>query len=181
MNINFKRCVTGFFCALFLSATTAYAAPQGKGYGPKGENRRDLMEGRFKRMGKEIGITAEQEKKLEAHRKTHREQSRQLFEQMRQKREALQAEIEKPDMNMSQVNALQAELKSVQEKLADQRLEGILEVRKILTPEQFKKFHEITRREGRRGGARGNGKGRGPGRGLEADAGPDEEDASPAK
>ena len=45
--------------------------------------------------------------------------------------------------------------------MADHRLEGILEVRKILTPEQFQKFNEIKEKDWgeKKGGYKGGHKG----------------------
>ncbi|MBI4396110.1 MAG: Spy/CpxP family protein refolding chaperone [Elusimicrobia bacterium] len=93
----------------------------------------------------QLNLTPEQEKKLEEHRRTHREQAKALHEEQKQKREALRQELEKPELDMAKVKALHDEMKGVHDKLADHRLDGILEVRQVLTPEQFKKFQELTR------------------------------------
>lgn len=183
--LKIVRSGAGILCAALL-ATAAYAQPDDRPNRPDKMGRKDRMESRFKQMDKELGLTADQENKLEEHRKSHREESRQLFEQMRQKREALEVEMEKPDLNMDKINAIHSDLKNVQSKMADQRLEGILEVRKILTPEQFKKFHEITRKNWKRGGKeqiRGKGKGPGYGHGPngEMGPGPDEDGPPPMK
>lgn len=180
------RSGAGIICAALLAANAAYARPDDKSNNLQNMARRDRMESRFKQMDKELGLSPEQGKKLEEHRKAHREESQQLFEQMRQKREALRVEMEKPELNMGQIHTIHADLKNIQNKLADQRLEGILEVRKILTPEQFKKFHEITKKDWKRGGKnemRGKSNGRGPGAGPDGDidSGPGGNVAPPMK
>ena len=133
-------------CGLLLAASAAYAAPPA-GAALGAGDKDGKMEARMKRVEEQLGVTRKQEKRLKKHRKAHREEAGKLFEEMRQKKEALRNEMEKPDFNMDQVKALHEDLKRIQNKLADHRLQGILEVRQILTPEQFKKFHELTRQE----------------------------------
>lgn len=118
-------------------------------------------EEKLKEMREKLGLTADQEAKLKAHRAAHKEAGRQLREEMRSKRDALRQELEKPSVDEKRVRALHDEIKALDARLSDHRLSGILEVRHILTPEQFKKFQEMMPErghwkpgEGREGGAR---------------------------
>jgi Spy/CpxP family protein refolding chaperone len=156
--LKLNRTAAGVACALLLATAGVYAETDGGAYGHKREGGR--MEAKFKEMEKELGLSADQAKKLEEHRKAHREDGRKLMEQMKQKRMELNAELEKPSVNMDRVKVIHNELKDIQNKMADERLDGIVAVRKILTPEQFKKFHEMKKNEwGRDGkGMRGKGK-----------------------
>lgn len=104
------------------------------------------------RIRRELGLSEEQAKQLRELREAHRQEAMALHQEVQSKREALKAALESPQLDEGRVKSLQADLKAVHEKLADHRLEGILEVRKILTPEQFAKFQEMTRdRPGFRG------------------------------
>ena len=87
-----------------------------------------------------LGLTSEQKKLLEENKNKHREQTKALFTQMRQKIASLRQELEKNELNMQVIYQTNNELKKLQAQMLDSRLERILEVRKILTPEQFKKF-----------------------------------------
>ena len=49
-------------------------------------------------------------------------------------------------LNIGKITQINNELKILSAQMLDRKLEGILEVRKILTPEQFKKF--MTKTEG---------------------------------
>jgi Spy/CpxP family protein refolding chaperone len=132
------------------------------------------MEERMARMDKELGLTAEQRKKLKEHRQSHRGEAKKFFEEIRTKREALREELEKPDFDKDKVKALNEELKALQNRMADHRLEGILEVREILTPEQFKRFHEMAgeRRQKHMGQGEGKREHRGPSPEDEGDGSP---------
>ena len=55
---------------------------------------------------------------------------------------SLRQELEKSQLNMQLVYQINNELKLLEAQILDNRLERILEVRKILTPEQFKKFED---------------------------------------
>jgi Spy/CpxP family protein refolding chaperone len=61
---------------------------------------------------------------------------------MRQKMASLRQELEKSELNMQVIYQTNNELKQLQTQMLDNRLERILEVRKILTPGQFKKFED---------------------------------------
>ena len=88
----------------------------------------------------DLGLTGEQRKLLEENKNKHREQTKALFTQMREKMTFLRQELEKKELDMQTVYQTNNELKRLQAQMLDNRLERILEVRKILTPAQFKKF-----------------------------------------
>ncbi|MBI2070946.1 MAG: periplasmic heavy metal sensor [Elusimicrobia bacterium] len=137
-----KRIVSIAFaglCAALLSGPLS--AEDGHG----GRNNKEHWRGRFDRMKKELNLTDEQDKKLKEHRKTHRKKAEALHEERRMKKEALRGELEKSEMDKGKIQSIHGELKSIDGKLADHRLEGILAVSEILTPEQRKKFHEKMR------------------------------------
>jgi len=90
----------------------------------------------------DLGLTGEQKKLLEANKNKHREQTKALFTQMRQEMTLLRQELDKSELNMQTIYQINNEVKQLQAQMLDNRLEGILEVRKILTPEQFKKFED---------------------------------------
>jgi Spy/CpxP family protein refolding chaperone len=67
------------------------------------------------------------------------------FQEMRQARQALRDELNKPGSDMAVVKKLAGELKNLQARQVDARVEGILDMKKVLTPEQFKAFQEKTK------------------------------------
>lgn len=133
--------------SLGLALPSAFAKPQeadgNKRGGPRMERRN--TDDRRERMFKELNLTPEQKEKLKAHREANRQRAETLRQAMRAKREAMRLELEKPDFKADRARALHEDLKKLQAQAADARFNGILEVRQILTPEQFQKFHQLTR------------------------------------
>jgi Spy/CpxP family protein refolding chaperone len=138
----------GVFVLLMLLG--GLAAADGSGWGSRRD--RDEMRGKIKT---ELGLTNEQEKKLETHRIDQRAEMEKLMLVVKEKREELKAALENPKMNHHAVERINDDLKTAQNDMADKRLEGILYVREVLTPEQFKKFLSLRPgregKEGRRG------------------------------
>lgn len=94
-------------------------------------------------MHKKLGITPEQEEKLSAQREAHHNQMEVIVKEIKTKKEELQAELQKADFDEGKVKAIHSELKSLKAKMEDARLEKILEVRKVLTSEQFTQFMQM--------------------------------------
>lgn len=162
MNTLNKRAgmlLTGLFLLTGAGLFAEAMGEDGPGFGPGSRGDEGKMEGRFEEMNKELGLTKEQAEKLRAHRRSQRETNQALWKQMQEKREALRVELEQPKVNTGKAKSINEELKALHNKMADQRLAGVLEVREILTAEQFKKLREIG--EKRRGdGPRAGGQGR---------------------
>lgn len=148
--------LTGLFLFAGSGLLSEPMGDDGPGFGPGPRGDESKMEGRFEEMNKELGLTKEQAEKLRAHRQSQRQANQALWKEMQSKREALRAELEKNNVDSGKVKALNEELKALHDKMADQRLNGVLEVRKILTAEQFKKLRELgeKRRGERRAGNR---------------------------
>ncbi|MBL0059081.1 MAG: Spy/CpxP family protein refolding chaperone [Elusimicrobia bacterium] len=164
----------GVWLALGFLGTWVAAAPKESTSG----TRRDRAEMREK-MKTELGLSDEQVKQLEAHRRDHRAEMKQLWTAMKEKREAIKTELEKPTLDKNAVHQLNDQLKEVHGKLADLRLEGILRVREILTPDQFKKFMAL--RPGREAGKKGWTPGRGHEGPPEGMGDPEFEEEAPPK
>jgi len=107
------------------------------------EAMQEKMRARMQEVFKQLGLTPEQERQLKDHRNKHREQAREIHTSIRAKKEEIRDELQKQELNMEKINKIHSELKNLHSKKADHRLEGILEVRKILTTEQFVKFMEL--------------------------------------
>ena len=92
---------------------------------------------------KKLGVSEEQQNQLKNHREKQRAQMEALAGQIKAKREEIRQEIEKKDYDAARVRQIHGELKALKNQAEDARLEGILQVRQILTPEQFQKFMEL--------------------------------------
>jgi Spy/CpxP family protein refolding chaperone len=149
----------------FRTLTLAVAAVallwSGTGYAEKGKSDdkekdgtkwAEKMEARREEFYKELGLNEEQKKALKENKDKHRKEKKELFESMHEKMKLMHEELGQENLDMTKINQIQDDLKAVQAKMIDQRLAHILEVRKILTPEQFKKFSEKMKDHKKRGG-----------------------------
>ena len=94
-------------------------------------------------MNKELGLTTEQSKQLETGRQSHRAEVKILHDAMKVKKEELKAAIVKPGATRAQVELIANELKALQARMTDKRIDGIFAVKAILTPEQFAKLETM--------------------------------------
>ena len=88
----------------------------------------------------QLNLTEEQKKLLEDNKSKSRGKMKTSFEKKRSLREAMRQELMKTELDMSKIDDLQSRLKTNHAEMTDHRLNSILEVRKILSPEQFAKF-----------------------------------------
>ena len=96
----------------------------------------------FEKMAQELNLTAEQRDKIEAHRNQHMEMVVMVMENIRNQREAIAAEFQNPQFDLDKVKQLHAQLKELLLRKEDLMLSGILDIKDILTPEQFMLFHQ---------------------------------------
>jgi Spy/CpxP family protein refolding chaperone len=95
----------------------------------------------------DLGLSDEQKKLLDENRKKQREQNKQIFSQVKEKTALLRQELQEEPLNTEKIYQTNNELKKLQEQISDNRVERILEVRKILTADQFKKFIAKTEKQ----------------------------------
>lgn len=104
------------------------------------QNKHEVMGKKMHQMYAQLNLTPEQKQKLEENKKQHRETTRALFEKMKASQEELNQELAKTVLDMKKIKSIQEKLKTAQSEMADFRLESMLQIRKILTPEQFSAF-----------------------------------------
>ncbi|MCP5008027.1 MAG: periplasmic heavy metal sensor [Planctomycetes bacterium] len=140
MKVNFRQFIYALgIVGVILLSSNVYS--QTTGDFPSGrEAKCEKMRARMLEVFKQLDLSPEQEKQLNAHRKMHREQGSEIRTGMRAKREAMKKKLQKQDLDMKEINFIHSELKRMHSTKADHRLEGILGIRKILTTEQFVKF-----------------------------------------
>jgi|GEM_PF-2897773 len=146
MDIKFKNflwlCV--FIGGIFFVSGVAYPwCREGYFTGRGDRPTKEGIEEDFKKLSKEIGLTPEQEQRLKDLKAKNIEETKELRKLLKEKREELAKELEKEELNMDRINQLNRELKDIQSQKQDHRLNSILEIRKILTAEQYKKFREF--------------------------------------
>jgi Spy/CpxP family protein refolding chaperone len=101
----------------------------------------DMHQGQHNQMMAQIlNLTADQEKQLQDSREKQEATMKSTFEQMKANRDAFDTEIVKATPDMAKINDIQAQLKTIQAQMVDNHLSSMLEIKKILTPEQFAGF-----------------------------------------
>ena len=141
--------VIGFVILSFLIVPNIYAADKGAVQGKEAVvswEKHKGMDGKRQKLWDQLNLTDEQKKQLEENKAKNKESMKATFEKTKSFREALKAELMKPELDMAKINDIQSQVKSLQSQIVDNRLNSILDVRKILTHEQFEKFIDITSR-----------------------------------
>lgn len=152
-NINQLAVFLGLAVSIFLLSTTNAFADEKQGFN-KEEHRKEWQKKRSQ-MFEKLDLSEEQKQALKAHRESHRDGMKVLRGQIKEKRKMLRQALENPDADDNAITEVNNKIKVLTNKMADDRLNGILEVRKILTPEQFTKFNEIKKEhKGKRHGNR---------------------------
>ena len=145
MNAKYKQTVicAAAVAVLFLSSVV-YAQPFGDA--PEGAMRH--KEGKMEKLSQELQLTPEQQEQITEQRTAQNKQTRQLRNKLQAKRRALRGELEKQEIDRSKIYALVAEIKTLLGNQVEQRVEGVLSMKQILTPEQVEKLQQ-KRREGK--------------------------------
>jgi Spy/CpxP family protein refolding chaperone len=92
---------------------------------------------------KELNLTDDQRKQLEANKQEHRSRMQMARQQIKTTKEALRQELMKPQLDMPKIHQLHRRIKDLLSQMEDDKLNSILAVRTILTPEQFMKFNDL--------------------------------------
>jgi len=114
-------------------------------YADNGPGDKDWHHGQGERMmAKILNLSDDQVKGLKDIHQKEKEAMKSAFKQMKSNREAFNAEIVKATPDMSKINDIQAQIKTLQAQMVDGRLNSLLEVKKLLTPEQFAGYMALT-------------------------------------
>lgn len=113
-------------------------------------------EAKFSEIVRELKLTEEQQKAMAQQHSRERVRSLELRQKMRTVRDQITAELNKEATDTAKVNALVADLKALTGQRIEHQIQGILELKKILTPEQFASLNEKRQRDHqrRKGGGR---------------------------
>ena len=98
---------------------------------------------KFDDLTSKLGLTPEQAKLLKEAKAAHRETTAALCDEIKGKHKALKEALSAPGVTRQQVEPAANELKALQARLIDNRIDGILKIKSILTPEQYKKMNEM--------------------------------------
>ncbi len=97
---------------------------------------------RMEKLVSELGLTDEQRDSLKADMEKNRERAMAMREEIKAKREELRAELDKAEVDRGKVDGIVDNLTNLYKEGMDQRVESILSMKQILTPEQFQKLQQ---------------------------------------
>jgi Spy/CpxP family protein refolding chaperone len=143
-NANQLAVLFGLTMGVFLLSTANVLANEEHGFNK--EDHRKEWQAKKDQMYEKLGLTEEQKQALKAHKEGYRDETKSLKEQIKEKRKAYRQALESPDVDENAIIAANNEIKVLENKLDDIRLSGVLELRKILTPEQIQTFNELEKK-----------------------------------
>ncbi|MDD5021020.1 MAG: periplasmic heavy metal sensor [Endomicrobiaceae bacterium] len=92
------------------------------------------------KMMEDLKVTPEQKTKLETLRKNHEEKINMFRTQMKEKRDAMRTELTKENYDMTVIEGLKNDIKEIGGSMTAERANMPIEMRKLLTAEQFTKL-----------------------------------------
>ncbi len=104
--------------------------------------RKHGREGGLKKLLKQLNLTTEQSQKIETIQEETRSEKETLRQQLQTKRQELRSLLAS-DSTPEQLREQHQQLQTIHQKLASNRLETMLQVREILTPEQRTQMAEL--------------------------------------
>ncbi|MFH1368635.1 MAG: Spy/CpxP family protein refolding chaperone [Elusimicrobiota bacterium] len=105
-----------------------------------GEN---MMRKDFEKSAKELKLTEEQKDKIEKHRNACKLQMKEIRAEMTKIHKDLKEVLNKAETDKTKVDGLIEELKKLHAKQLESMVDRVAEMKKILTPDQFKKMNEM--------------------------------------
>ncbi|MFH1684555.1 MAG: periplasmic heavy metal sensor [Candidatus Margulisiibacteriota bacterium] len=119
------------------------------GRGPqKGKVDREKIMGRIE---KKLGLTKDQQEKFKSRRQKEKKEIEAHRKEMKAISDKLKIELKKDNPNRSVLHDLVKRSSQQRTAMELKRMDSLLELRKTLTPEQRKKFKEMTRKQKKRG------------------------------
>jgi Spy/CpxP family protein refolding chaperone len=144
-------------------AGSLFFAPLAQAVQPPAQAPDDSLHGKqHEKFFAELKLTPDQKTKLQALHKQMRETAKPFFDQMKGIMEKSKAELLKPQPSKQVLYGYAAQLADLHKQMAEKRADHLLQVKAILTPEQFSKLLSHEPPMGPEGFRHGDGKGKGP-------------------
>ena len=96
----------------------------------------------FPKIWEELNLREEQRQRMAEHRRKYRMEMQRIKRQLREKREALRKVLSNYNIDKAKAKQLVTEIVDLHHQLLKKRIEEAIELRNILTPEQFEKFKQ---------------------------------------
>jgi len=119
------------FMVFCVTASPSYAQESQAPAGHKGAMKEDFI--------KTLGLTQQQQDQIQKQRDASKEKSAQFKSELKDKRAQLKAELDKPALDKAKIDSITSDIMGKQ---LDERVNDIILMKQVLTPEQFRKFQE---------------------------------------
>ncbi|MCM8761384.1 MAG: Spy/CpxP family protein refolding chaperone [Candidatus Omnitrophica bacterium] len=130
--------------AMIFSGTAVWAGDEWHGRKGEGDGK-----AHFEEMTRELGLTAGQKAELAKQREAFAPKVKEIREKMKTAHEALKTELDKASPDKAKLAAIVEDLKNLSGEQIQMRIEKVLQMKKILTPEQFAKMRSVMEKKGR--------------------------------
>ncbi|MBU0580416.1 MAG: periplasmic heavy metal sensor [Candidatus Margulisbacteria bacterium] len=97
---------------------------------------------------KKLDLSPAQVKQIKAQRQEQDRVRDQIREQIRVKEQALKEEVDKEEPNQNRIRAMVQEINQLRSKAFEDRVNALLETKKVLTREQFREMTKLQLRDG---------------------------------
>ncbi|TRZ50743.1 MAG: periplasmic heavy metal sensor [Dehalococcoidia bacterium] len=97
---------------------------------------------KFDKMIEALGLSDEQVAQLKDRKQAKMKSREKLHSALKKQKQELRDELEKPESDNARIKQIADSIKQIQSEMIDERIKGILEIKAILTPEQYSKFKE---------------------------------------
>jgi Spy/CpxP family protein refolding chaperone len=128
----------GAYLFAAMSLANAQNAPGLEGSSAKPHNGQRIQE-----IYQQLNLTDDQKKQLDANKQEHRAKMEAARQEVKADKEALHGELMKTQLDIPKIHQIHERIKALQSRMEDEKLNSILAVRAIFTPEQFLKFTDL--------------------------------------
>jgi Spy/CpxP family protein refolding chaperone len=143
-----KTKILGLIMAVMALSAPIIWADSGNSEGDKANQGGEWHHAHHGQMtAKILNLSDDQVKQLKDIHQKQKEAMKNVFEQMKSNREALETEIVKATPDMNKVNGIEAQIKTLQAQMVDNNLNKLLEIKKVMTTEQFAGWMALEKEE----------------------------------
>jgi Spy/CpxP family protein refolding chaperone len=133
-------CAIALLVSIACIAMPARAEGEDKYRGPRQKWSSGEKQEKFDKMIEKLGLSHEQVAQLKEHKQAKMESREKLYSALSEQKKALKDELEKPASDNARIKQIADSIKQIQSEMVDERIKGILEIKAILTPEQYNEF-----------------------------------------
>lgn len=145
MNTRLRKVIYSVTAAMLLGFSQGIAV---ESFGYDGSAMKQRRTENFDAVVKELQLTPAQEQQIAEQKNREKEQVLGLREKMRAVRIELSRELDKESVDNAKVASLVAEMKELIGQRIENKINGIIAMKSILTPEQFRVLNEKNRKSG---------------------------------